>query len=727
MEAALWLFLGRNDFTPPAQRGGGCQVNAAEFVSRLGAKGKPRKTLSGWICCCQSHDDKTPSLSVADGDSGGVIVKCFAGCTVDAICAAIGLTVKDLMPPRQPITTTPPAKPIAAARESFDWQNCVADFSEGDAQKLATWRGLSIEFVRWLQTQNTVGIFEGKIAFANHCDGGAVVSAHFRLDSGIWNFKPKGHKTAPLIFGNPKTAGFVMVFESQFDAFAVMDKLGWHTANGLPDTAVLITRGAGNGKLIAGQLSPDAVCYAFKQNDEPTPKKPIPAADVWLADIASNAGCKVLNVATPAPHKDCNDWTRAGATKADLDAAIAAAKLVQPPDTAPTWTPQAAQPENGSATAPSYDSFAEAAKDPLPGNDDPPEHAGTDREVKNGFTIRTPDEILDMVFNDDDIIVGDRIIAEGQSCVFVAAGGLGKSRISLQIPACVATGHKFLNFTTGKENSNWLFLQTENSNRRLQSDLRPLKSWLGEDWPKFAAHVKFHTVENDTDAFVNLDSPDAVANIQAAIKLHAPDIIVIDPLNDFAIGDLNKDADMKMTLQTLSRICRKGNPKRAIVVLHHALTGKAGASKATGFDRASFGRNSKTLHAWTRAQINLAPVDPDSNDRLIVACGKCSNGKEFQTFAVRLNPDTMIYEVDPTVDVSQWEQDITGAKDTAPLMNPARVRELCATAGSSKAELAKAIMDDCGCYRGSAYRYITRAEQAKKIAFNKSNDKYFRK
>lgn len=348
-------------------------------------------------------------------------------------------------------------------------------------------------------------------------------------------------------------------------------------------------------------------------------------------------------------------------------------------------------------------------------------------ETKSGFSIRTPDEILDMVFNDDDIILGDRIMADGQSFVIVAAGGLGKSRTSIQLAACVSTGRKFWNFETGKPNSIWLFLQTENTNRRLQSDLRPVKTWLGDDWQKFAARVKFHTVENDTDSFVNLDSPDAVANIQAAIKLHAPDIIVIDPLNEFAIGDLNKDADMKLTLQTLSRICRKGNPRRVIVVLHHALTGKAGASKATGFDRASFGRNSKTLHSWTRAQINLAPVDADSNDRLIVACGKCSNGREFQTFAVRLNPETMIYECDPTVDVTQWEKEITGSKDTAPLMNPDRVRELCAVTGSTKTALAKSITDDCGCYRGSAYRYITRAEQTKKISFNKSHETYFRK
>jgi hypothetical protein len=47
--------------------------------------------------------------------------------------------------------------------------------------------------------------------------------------------------------------------------------------------------------------------------------------------------------------------------------------------------------------------------------------------------------------------------------------------------------------------------------------------------------------------------------------------------------------------------------------------------------------------------------------------------------------------------------------------------------GSSKAALAKSIMDDCGCYRGSAYRYIARAEQSKKITFNKSHETYFRK
>jgi hypothetical protein len=290
-----------------------------------------KKTGNGWTAKCPAHLDGSPSLSISEGSDGRTLLHCHAGCTPQAICTARGLTLADLFPTR-PVNIAPPAKPrIDTNGESLDWQKCVADFTEGDAQKLAAARGLSIEFVRWLHAQGTVGIFEGKIAFANHGDGGAVVSAHVRRGGKPpWMFKPAGHKVAPLVFGDTKAAGFILAFESQWDAFAVMDKLGWHTANGLPDNAVFITRGAGNGKLIGGQIAPDAVCYAFKQNDAPTPEKPTPAGDIWLAEIASNAGCKVLNVATPAQHKDANDWTLAGASEAELRAAMKAAMPVQP-------------------------------------------------------------------------------------------------------------------------------------------------------------------------------------------------------------------------------------------------------------------------------------------------------------------------------------------------------------------------------------------------------------
>jgi hypothetical protein len=351
--------------------------------------------------------------------------------------------------------------------------------------------------------------------------------------------------------------------------------------------------------------------------------------------------------------------------------------------------------------------------------------AGTPlQQSRPALTLRTPQEIAELTFDDSDIILGDRLLAKGQPLVIAGAGGLGKSRLLLQLAACCVTSRKFLAFDTGAPDLRWLILQTENSNRRFQQDIAHLKRWLGADWEKFNDRVLLHTIEHDADAFVSLDSLENQSAIQAAIAAAKADVVTVDPLNDFGAGDLNKDADMRATVQALARVCRSGNPERAIVVAHHALTGKAGAARATGFDRASFARNSKTLFAWTRGQINLAPVDPDANDRLIVACGKCSNGREFQTFGIRLNPDTMVYECDASVDVSTWEADVTGRTDREPLMTPDRVRELCDPA-MRKPALGRAIMDDAGCSRATAYRKIAAAEKAKTIKSN--GGLYFKK
>jgi hypothetical protein len=670
-------------------------MNVTEFLTHFP---DAKKSGKGWMAKCPAHDDGTASLSISEVADGRILIHCHAGCQPEAVCAAVGLTLKDLYPPRT-ASTAPPAKPrIDTNGESLDWQKCVAVFTETAAQKLAAERGLSIEFVRWLHAQGMVGIFEGKIAFANHGDGGAVVSAHVRLGGKPpWMFKPAGHKVAPLVFGDTEAAGFILAFESQFDAFAVMDKLGWHTANGLPDTAVFITRGAGNGKLIHGKLAPHAVCYAFKQNDAPTPEKPTPAGDIWLAEIASNAGCKVLSVATPAPHKDANDWTRAGANEADLRAAMKAAMPVQP------------------KTAPVADSNrADIASEYLPGATE----AAQPETTPGRLTLRKPDEILAMMFDDSDIYLAERLLADGQPLVIAAQGGAGKSRLALQLVAAIVCGRDFIGFKTGKPKSRWLFLQTENTNRRLKFDLENVRRWLGDDWQKFNDQVVIHTLENDTDGFVNLDSLENQAAITAAIEDAKPDGIVVDPLNEFSIGDLNKDVDMRATLQALSRICKKGNPLRAIVTLHHALTGRGGAVKVTGHDRASFARNSKVMHAWTRGQINIAPIDPDNNERLIVACGKCSNGKEFEKFAIKLDPETFIYERDNTVDLSQWEQEMTGEK-TKRTASPELVREL-AEGKPKKAELVKRIMVEIGCGKSAAYDAIDRAERRKLVHYSKA-------
>ncbi len=71
-------------------------MSANELISRLQ---KVRRTGNGtWTACCPAHADKSPSLAVRETEDGRVLVKCFAGCDVESILDAIGLTFDDLFP-----------------------------------------------------------------------------------------------------------------------------------------------------------------------------------------------------------------------------------------------------------------------------------------------------------------------------------------------------------------------------------------------------------------------------------------------------------------------------------------------------------------------------------------------------------------------------------------------------------------------------------------------------
>jgi hypothetical protein len=58
---------------------------------------------------CPAHHDRGPSLSITERD-GKVLVHCFGGCTVEAICAAIGIGLHQLFTgPRERQAPIPPS------------------------------------------------------------------------------------------------------------------------------------------------------------------------------------------------------------------------------------------------------------------------------------------------------------------------------------------------------------------------------------------------------------------------------------------------------------------------------------------------------------------------------------------------------------------------------------------------------------------------------------------
>jgi hypothetical protein len=81
----------------------------------LGRLSGVRKNGSGFTALCLAHDDSQASLSIAVGDDGRVLLKCFAGCTIEKVVEAIGLKMADLFPP----TSTNNRKPKASTRETI--------------------------------------------------------------------------------------------------------------------------------------------------------------------------------------------------------------------------------------------------------------------------------------------------------------------------------------------------------------------------------------------------------------------------------------------------------------------------------------------------------------------------------------------------------------------------------------------------------------------------------
>ena len=59
---------------------------------------KVKKSGKGWLACCPAHDDRSPSLSIAEGDDGRVLLHCYAGCDTRAVVESAGLKMADLFP-----------------------------------------------------------------------------------------------------------------------------------------------------------------------------------------------------------------------------------------------------------------------------------------------------------------------------------------------------------------------------------------------------------------------------------------------------------------------------------------------------------------------------------------------------------------------------------------------------------------------------------------------------
>ena len=73
-------------------------MTATTLLSRL--DGVRRTSAGRWIARCPAHDDRRASLCITELDDGRVLAHCFAGCAIERVLSAVGLSFSDLFPPR---------------------------------------------------------------------------------------------------------------------------------------------------------------------------------------------------------------------------------------------------------------------------------------------------------------------------------------------------------------------------------------------------------------------------------------------------------------------------------------------------------------------------------------------------------------------------------------------------------------------------------------------------
>jgi 5S rRNA maturation endonuclease (ribonuclease M5) len=94
-----------------------------------------------WVACCPGHADTNPSLSISKGERG-ILLKCFAGCSLEAVCKKLGITTSSLFydsgkPARRPPERRrePEATPVSSGG-SKGREVAVYDYLDEDGELL---------------------------------------------------------------------------------------------------------------------------------------------------------------------------------------------------------------------------------------------------------------------------------------------------------------------------------------------------------------------------------------------------------------------------------------------------------------------------------------------------------------------------------------------------------------------------------------------------------------
>jgi hypothetical protein len=450
-------------------------------------------------------------------------------------------------------------------RREIEWASC-ARLSDEHAKRMAGWRGLSEPFVQWLVETDLVRVYTKngapRWAFPVHLNG-KVAGCHIRPIEWTgpkqcpWLILPKkengGPGVQPLTIGDLTSVQEVHVFESQWDMFAVCDRLSLHLTDSI---AAICTRGAANAKLAA--IVPKGVreVFLWEQNDHAG--KTWSDAIVRFLPITTTA--KIVR--TPLGYEDPNAWTKGGATTEDLWAAINAALPLSAPKQEENIQDKGRVLSGGSIL-----SFANS----------PIDHSQT--------------------------LLGNRYLCIGGGMFIVAQSGAGKSSLAIQAGILWSCGRPAFEIRPSRP-LRILIIQAEDDKGDVTEAAAMIRR-LGLSESENALVNANTWVEhiNDVcgDAFI--------AELGPILEQRPADLVIVNPLTAY-LGSDEKDTEActRFLRNRLNPLLTKH--KCAAVIIHH--TPKTNFNSTQDYRAADWmyrGSGAATLTNWARAYLTIDRCD----------------------------------------------------------------------------------------------------------------------
>jgi hypothetical protein len=295
-------------------------------------------------------------------------------------------------------------------------------------------------------------------------------------------------------------------------------------------------------------------------------------------------------------------------------------------------------------------------------------------------------------------LIGSDMVSLAEITLLAGLPGIGKSRLARCLAFALArgTGHWMGYEVRRKARS--LILQSEDSIRRIQSEVKDLPDDVGE-WLRISAPTS-----------LNFSSPQFRAELRRIWEDWPFDVLIIDPWSD-VIRD-EKFADMQEALENVLASLPGGDRRPAIVIVAHlkkqVLTERPMIGRQLlGQISGSFRIGQKARTVFVLQQVSMETDD----DRVIFDCAKANNElPQPMSCWYRRNREFLpCHDFDFDAWLTPPEE---GARSHKPEREDWAKIFSGGPAGMTKKTLADRLMQDRRCATASAYRWIDGAVKA---------------